>query len=112
MEVELLMDNSSKQQTRRVGQSELNWHTMAVEEVIEALDVEKSDGLADEAVRTRLAEHGANRLAEQPPKPPWRLFLEQFKSLLILILVAAALLAGLGGHGAYRRQLCHHRPGG
>lgn len=92
--VKLIMDNYSKQRTRRVRQSELNWHTMAFEEVIEALDVKKSDGLADEVVRARLAEHGANCLAEQPPKPPWRLFLEQFKSLLILILIAAALLAG------------------
>lgn len=91
------MDNFSKQRTRRVGPGGLNWHAMAVEEVIEALDVKKSDGLADEAVGTRLAEHGANRLAEQPPKPPWRLFLEQFKSLLILILVVAAVLAGAIG---------------
>jgi Ca2+-transporting ATPase len=45
----------------------------------------------------RLAEAGPNRLAEKPPRPLWRKFLDQFRSLLVLILLGAALMAGIVG---------------
>ena len=54
-------------------------------------------GLAVEVARARLAEHGANRLAEMPPRPVWRKFLDQFRSFLVIVLVGAAILAGAVG---------------
>ncbi len=44
--------------------------------------------------RERLARHGENRLASMPPRSKWLLLADQFKSLLILVLIAAAVLAG------------------
>jgi P-type Ca2+ transporter type 2C len=65
--------------------------------VAEALAVEPARGLSEEEVARRREVFGENRLAEQPRRPAWLRFLDQFRSLLILILLGAALLAGLVG---------------
>jgi P-type Ca2+ transporter type 2C len=46
-------------------------------------------GLSTTEAQRRLAEHGANALPEQPPKPLWQRFLRQFQSPLIYILLFA-----------------------
>ncbi len=51
---------------------------------------------ADEAAR-RLAQHGPNALEEKRRTPPWLLFLRQFTDFMILILAAAAVIAGAMG---------------
>jgi P-type Ca2+ transporter type 2C len=51
-------------------------------------------GLSEAEVSRRLREHGLNRLAEKPPSSPGRLLLDQFKGVLILVLIGAAMLAG------------------
>jgi P-type Ca2+ transporter type 2C len=72
-------------------------YLMAAAAVAEALQVEPKRGLDDAEVARRRAEHGENRLPEQPRRPALLRFLDQFRSLLILILLGAALLAGLVG---------------
>lgn len=73
------------------------WHTIDANQAAAALDVVPGRGLAFSEAQRRLAIHGPNRLPEKPPRPLWRLFLVQFKSLLILILIGAAALAGAVG---------------
>ncbi|GAB2181120.1 calcium-transporting P-type ATPase, PMR1-type [Denitratisoma sp. agr-D3] len=63
------------------------------------LAVDPVRGLAPDQVVARRADHGPNRLAEPPPRAAWRRFADQFKSLLILILLAAAVVAGVMGDG-------------
>jgi len=75
----------------------INWHAEASEAVAVRLGVDPVKGLAVEVARARLAEHGANRLAEMPPRPVWRKFLDQFRSFLVIVLVGAAILAGAVG---------------
>jgi Ca2+-transporting ATPase len=48
-------------------------------------------------VAARHARYGLNRLAEKPRRARWLLLLDQFKSLLILVLIGAAVLAGAIG---------------
>ncbi len=54
-------------------------------------------GLTETEARQRLERHGPNRLAEKLPRPAWLKFLDQFKSFLIVILLGAAILAGVVG---------------
>ncbi|MFO7561603.1 MAG: cation-transporting P-type ATPase [Enhygromyxa sp.] len=54
-------------------------------------------GLEREEAARRLAEQGPNELAPQRSTPRWRLVLRQFESPLVLILVAAAAVAGALG---------------
>jgi P-type Ca2+ transporter type 2C len=74
------------------------WHGIEIAEVAQLLEVGQSTGLASQEAASRLAAIGMNRLAGQPPRSPWRLFLSQFKSVLILILVGPAVLAALIGN--------------
>jgi Ca2+-transporting ATPase len=73
------------------------WHAMSADECASRLQVEIANGLDPAEVQERLKHHGENRLAEKPPRPQWLAFLDQFKSLLILVLVGAAGLAGAIG---------------
>ena len=72
-------------------------HLIPTSQVAEILDVDPVRGLDDAQVSRRLGAVGPNRLAEPVRRAAWRRFLDQFRSLLILILIAAAVLAGLVG---------------
>jgi magnesium-transporting ATPase (P-type) len=69
-------------------------------QVAGALTVDPMQGLSASQARQRLARHGPNALPEAPPRPAWKTFARQFRSPLIYILFAAAVLAvALGHHG-------------
>jgi Ca2+-transporting ATPase len=74
-----------------------DWHTQPAEEALSALASDASTGLSQTAAADRLRLYGANRLAEKPPRPALHLLLAQFKSLLILVLIVAAVLAATIG---------------
>jgi magnesium-transporting ATPase (P-type) len=80
--------------------SERPWHALSPSGVLQALDVDITTGLGPDPVRQRLSAHGPNALPEAPPRPAWKTFARQFRSPLIYILFAAAVLAvALGHHG-------------
>jgi len=68
------------------------WHSETTEQVLASLHG-SADGLRAAEVADRLSQHGANVLPEEKRKPLWRVFLRQFQSPLIYILIAAAVLA-------------------
>ncbi|MCX7628074.1 MAG: HAD-IC family P-type ATPase [Methylophilaceae bacterium] len=73
------------------------WHTLPPQDCAAKLEVHPATGLdGDEAAR-RLTRFGENRLAEAPPRPAWLKFVDQFKSLLVGVLLLAAGLAWLIG---------------
>lgn len=74
-----------------------DWHRLTVAETLARLGVDAASGLSEaEAARRRLR-HGANRLPEPAPRPLWRRLIDQFASVLILVLLGAALLAAAVG---------------
>ena len=68
------------------------WHATDVDDVAAALATDFERGLTSDDVVRRLDEHGRNELAEDPPTPPLVVFLRQFTSPLIYILLAAAVV--------------------
>lgn len=78
-------------------QSETAWHAMTAARAVARLGTDARQGLSASDAAARLEHHGENRLAEMPPRPMWRAFLDQFKNLLIVVLIGAALLAGAVG---------------
>ncbi|MCL5058972.1 MAG: calcium-translocating P-type ATPase, SERCA-type [Actinobacteria bacterium] len=76
------------------------WHMMTVREVLEALQVNSARGLGEREAGERLARFGPNQMAKAPPMPLWRLFSNQFKDFLVLVLLAATILAGFLGEYA------------
>jgi Ca2+-transporting ATPase len=76
---------------------DVTWHELSPQQVASRLEVEPGQGLDPRRVELSRASHGENRLAEKPPRPDWLLFLQQFNSLLIWVLIGAAVLAGAIG---------------
>ena len=74
------------------------WHTMETEEVLTQLGT-SSAGLTEDEARTRLEYHGPNELVEGQRVSPLRIFLDQFKSFLIIILLVAVALSVFLGEG-------------
>lgn len=62
-------------------------------EVLEALDVSADEGLGSSEVKKRRREYGHNRLRGAESKSAWRILVEQFKSLIVLLLAMAAALS-------------------
>lgn len=56
-------------------------------------DVEPAKGLSTSEVKTRLKKYGPNRLKEAKGKSAFIVLLNQFKSLIVLLLAAAALVS-------------------
>ena len=71
-------------------------HQQAAGEALRDLGSART-GLAEEDAVRRLASVGPNRLAERSPRPAWLKFIDQFRSLLVLILLGAAGVAGAIG---------------
>ena len=73
-----------------------------IDEVVAALGTDGQSGLSGGEAQSRLRQHGRNELAAEKPPPAWRRFLAQFQDVLvILLLVATAISAGLW---AYERD--------
>src|SRR5215218_5203500 len=76
-----------------VDDSSVDWYALPGDEVCRRLGVDPVVGLTDAEVVERRARYGPNRLAESPPEPAWRAFLRQYKDLMQLVLVGAAVVS-------------------
>jgi Ca2+-transporting ATPase len=74
------------------------WHTLSSETVFAYLKSTPT-GLTEIEAAQRLAEHGPNELQAAHRIPPWTIFFEQFKNILILMLLVATALSAFLGHG-------------
>ncbi|MBU3690134.1 MAG: ATPase [Acidimicrobiales bacterium mtb01] len=68
-------------------------HTRSADDVAAGLATDLRTGLASGAAAQRLNSHGPNRLAEAERRPGWLRFLDQFRDVLIMILLAAAVVS-------------------
>lgn len=68
-------------------------HEGAREEWLNSLQSEAQRGLGTDEAQRRLAQHGPNRLNEKKKKNNWQRFADQFKDVMILILLAAAAVS-------------------
>jgi len=72
------------------------WHNQSAEEVLAQL-ASTPAGLSSHEAAQRLATNGPNELKEGKRISPLQIFLGQFKSLLIWILIAAGVISGVLG---------------
>ena len=73
------------------------WHNLTVAETFEKTGSSPSGLSSQEAVR-RLAANGPNELLATGRISPWALLAEQFKNILIIILLVAVVLSVILGH--------------
>ncbi|HKY29097.1 MAG TPA: cation-translocating P-type ATPase [Pyrinomonadaceae bacterium] len=74
------------------------WHVLTVAEASEKLNAPLLGLTTDEAAR-RLLDVGPNELQASKAVSPWNILLDQFKNVLIVILLAATTLSAFLGHG-------------
>jgi Ca2+-transporting ATPase len=67
------------------------------EELAAALKSDPASGLSSAAAQEALRVHGPNRLQEKAGSTPLQVFLEQFKDVIVWVLIGAAVVAGLLG---------------
>ncbi|NQT92135.1 MAG: cation-translocating P-type ATPase [Lentisphaerae bacterium] len=68
-------------------------HLLNSEDTLRALGVNAEAGLDRAEVSSRIAKYGPNELTRGKQKSPWRILYEQFASILVVILLVAAVLS-------------------
>lgn len=82
-----------------MGEAErTDWHGLTAADAVTRLGSGPA-GLSQEEAAARLTRYGANRLPEPAGRSALRRFIDQFNNLLIGLLLLAAGIAGVMGHG-------------
>ncbi len=69
------------------------WHTLAIDVTTRQLRTDRQRGLTHAEAALRLKRFGANRLEQARGRTPFAILFNQFKSVLVLLLFAAAAIA-------------------
>lgn len=75
----------------------MNHHILSIHETQQLLKTSKN-GLHQSVAEERLLENGRNELVEKKKKPTWLIFFNQFKDVMILLLLTAAVISIAIGH--------------
>ncbi|MEO0052819.1 MAG: cation-transporting P-type ATPase, partial [candidate division WOR-3 bacterium] len=70
-----------------------SWHRTSINQVLRELKVDRDRGLDPAEVRQRLTRFGRNEIREQGGRSPAAIFLSQFTSVLILMLLGACVVS-------------------
>jgi P-type Ca2+ transporter type 2C len=70
-------------------------HEVDVAELVRTLATDVRAGLSDAEARARLQRVGRNELTAEPPVPAWRRFLAQFRNVLVILLLVAAVISAV-----------------
>lgn len=75
----------------------IHYQTLSTSKALEHQGSHQQQGLHQFDALRRLQHYGENRLREAPPRPAWLKFLDQFRNLLVsMLLVAAAVAFAVG----------------
>ena len=78
-----------------VEEEQENWFLLSPQEVEEKLSTSMSDGLTSTEATARLETYGYNELTASEKRPRWKVFFDQFKDVLIYILIASAIISAV-----------------
>jgi len=73
------------------------YYQQSIDEIVKYSKTDLKIGLSSTEVKKRLDEVGPNQLEEKKGRTPWDMFLGQFKDVLVLILLIAALVSFILG---------------
>jgi len=74
-----------------------NWHSIEAAQVLKELNTDPHHGLTEDEIKRRLEKYGYNELKKEEGISPFTLFINQFKNILIIILLIATVLSALVG---------------
>ncbi len=76
----------------------MNYFNQSADEVLSALSTSRETGLTSAQAEESRKKHGANVIAEEKPKSIFKVFLEQFADLLVIILIIASVISAFTGN--------------
>ncbi|MGL5878401.1 MAG: cation-transporting P-type ATPase, partial [Xenococcaceae cyanobacterium] len=71
------------------------WHTLEAERATNVLQSDRTSGLTSSEVNERLQRYGFNELQETGGRSGWEILLDQFKNIMLLMLVAVAVISAI-----------------
>ncbi len=71
------------------------WHTLDVEKTLSELGSDAQAGLTSKQVEERLQQYGSNELEETAGRSKWEILLDQFKNIMLVMLIAVAVISGV-----------------
>jgi Ca2+-transporting ATPase len=80
-----------------IGESIAPWHTLTVADAATRLSADLKRGLSDSDAALRRKQYGLNALQESKIRSPFSILADQFKSLIVALLLAATVLAFVVG---------------
>jgi P-type Ca2+ transporter type 2C len=78
--------------------AKFEWHVLEIKDVLKHLSTQQGGLSSDEASR-RLTQYGPNELQAAHRISPWEILIEQFKNVLIIILIIATIFSAFLGEG-------------
>lgn len=71
------------------------WHTYPVEQTLSILSSDAENGLTASEVEQRLQHYGKNEIEETAGRSNWEILLDQFKNIMLIMLIAVAIISGI-----------------
>ncbi|MBE9059500.1 cation-translocating P-type ATPase [cf. Phormidesmis sp. LEGE 11477] len=71
------------------------WHTLGIDETAATLDANITDGLSSAEADDRLNQYGPNELVEAGRRSRWRILVDQFADIMLIMLIAVAIVAAV-----------------
>jgi len=75
-----------------------SWHTLSIDETLSKLNTDAISGLSEKEARVRLEKYGRNVLPEGEPISPLKIFLSQFRDIMVIVLIIAAVISAIIGY--------------
>jgi len=69
------------------------WYALTVDEALERLETDREQGLTSAEVQERQARYGKNVLPAGEGTSAWKILLEQFTSVMVIVLIIAAIIS-------------------
>lgn len=72
-----------------------SWHSLSLDEILEEFQTDCYLGLTDSQVQQRSTYYGRNELKENNLRNNWEIFADQFKNVMLLLLIGVAIVSGI-----------------
>ncbi|MGI0490997.1 cation-translocating P-type ATPase [Alkalinema pantanalense CENA528] len=76
-------------------QFESAWHTLEADRAVELLQTDRANGLSNQQVQDRQIKFGPNELEETAGRSTWEILLDQFKNIMLIMLIGVAVISGI-----------------
>ena len=93
-----IIDVSANADPAHQAEAAASPYLFAADEVASCLQVDVAQGLTADQLEQRIGQYGPNQLPEGQQRSAWSVFLAQFKSVMILVLIGAAVLSAVIGN--------------